>query len=568
MKMRFPKTALSITTAVVTLASTVTAVNAAQRNEITLSSSQSSAQSGETFNITLGYQPDDVGASGFTIDLHYDTEAVNLNIPSDGGYTSAGEFAVVTNFEAQDGVIRIVGANLSGGNVTNNVTLGNFSFTVKDGYHGDISFWTDVTTLVATEGENFVNVDFRAYGPYDPFVVDGPAQETTTTPPQTTAPETEAPETEPPETAEPVQTEAPKDEEEIVTEPELPDNYIPEIPEEPESPEELPETDNENTEPSEALFHHSQGGEDYNNEEPVQYSFSPYDYIDDVDGNVDISVSVSSDGSTQGGIGMLTSDGWVIYGGEIEDGSEEVWTAEDVDLDDVYGDISVQLYYQRNNSDFYINSISVTPAGSELIPDEDIYEPEDEDIYDGEDGTDSDISDDYEPQQPADSVPDEITDDTADTNNSDDSYIEDEQPSESAEELPSADEENSNDENSKPEEPSDSESGSAEDTFIEVNEGENAASAGTADVEQGSDSGSDDSEALPDNSDTDSTAEQGKDGGSAQQVEQIVNEASSTASDSNPNTGAAGFTVAGILGLLLLFNTDFIQKRIKSAKEN
>ncbi|MGN0634102.1 MAG: hypothetical protein ACI4JW_09575 [Oscillospiraceae bacterium] len=557
MKMRFPKTALSITTAVVTLASTVTAVNAAQRNEITLSSSQSSAQSGETFNITLGYQPDDVGASGFTIDLHYDTEAVNLNIPSDGGYTAAGEFAVVTNFEAQDGVIRIVGANLSGGNVNKNVTLGDFSFTVKDGYHGDISFWTDVTTLVATEGENFVNVDFRAFGPYDPFVVDGPAEETTTTPPQTTVPETEAPEDSEPETDEPVQTEPPKDDEEIVTEPDLPDNYIPEIPVVPEIPEELPETDNKNTEPTEAVFHYSQGDEDYNNEEPVQYSFSPYDYIDEVDGSVDISVSVSSDGSTQGGIGMLTSDGWIIYGGEIEDGSEEVWTAEDVDLDDVYGDISVQLYYQRNNSDFYINSISVTPADSEIIPDDDIYEPEDEDYYEDEDSSDGEIYDDYEPQQPADSVPDEITDSSAD-----DSYIADEQPSDSADEQPSTDEENSADEDSETEEPSDSEIGSAEDTFIEVNEGENAASAGTADVEQGSDSSSDNS------STTDGAAEQVKGSDSAQQVEQIVNEASSTASDSNPETGAAGFTIAGILGLLLLFNTDFIQKKIKSAKEN
>lgn len=378
MNKRFHKRAIAATAAVLTLTSAVNTVNASQRNEITIESSASSVSSGDTFNITVGYEPDSTGASGFTVDLHYDTDAVNLNINASGEYAPSGGFALVTNIQADDGIVRIVGANLTGSNVTNSTVLANLSFTVKDGYYGDIDFWTDVDTLVATDGEDFVNVDYRSYGPYDPFTVDGPA-EVTTTPATTTTPPTE---TVPPET-EPTETETTTTE--VTTEQPLPDEYIPEQTEpeisapeevaptdsEPDNSEQIPDVpDNVNSDNSDSLFVHKQGESDYNNEEALQYTFSPYDYISEADEPVDISVTVSSTGSAQGGIGMLTSDGWTIYGGEIGEESEQVWTANEVDLSDVSGDIAVQLYYLKNNSEFTIKSIDISPSDSSPSYDE------------------------------------------------------------------------------------------------------------------------------------------------------------------------------------------------------
>lgn len=385
MNKRFHKRAIAATAAVLTLTSAVNTVNASQRNEITIESSASSASNGDTFDITVGYEPDSTGASGFTVDLHYDADAVNLNIDASGEYTPSGGFAIVTNLQADDGVVRIVGANLTGSNVTDSTTLAKLSFTVKDGYYGDIDFWTDVDTLVAADGEDFVNVDYRSYGPYDPFTVDGPAEVTTTSATATAPPE----ETIPPE-SEPEETETTTTE--VTAEQSLPDEYIPETtvpetsaPEENRPADSVPDnsdqgsddssngddvTDNADSVDTDSLFVHRQGDSDYNNEEALQYTFSPYDYISEADEPVDISVTVSSTGSAQGGIGMLTSDGWTIYGGKIGEESEQVWTANEVDLGDVSGDIAVQLYYLKNNSEFTIKSIDISPSYSSLPSDE------------------------------------------------------------------------------------------------------------------------------------------------------------------------------------------------------
>lgn len=378
MNKRFHKRAIAAAAAVLTLTSAVNTANASQRNEITIESSASSVSNGDTFSITVGYEPDSTGASGFTVDLHYDTDAVNINIDASGEYAPSGGFAIVTNIREDDGIVRIVGANLNGSNVTDSTVLANLSFTVKDGYYGDIDFWTDVDTLVATDGEDFVNVDYRSYGPYDPFTVDGPA-EVTAAPATATTPPTE---TMPPET-EPTETETTTTE--VTTEQSLPDEYIPELTEpetsapeeaaptysEPDNSEQIPDVpDNGNSDNSDSLFVHKQGEADYNNEEALQYTFSPYDYISEADEPVDISVTVSSTGSAQGGIGMLTSDGWTIYGGEIGEESEQVWTANEVDLSDVSGDIAVQLYYLKNNSEFTIKSIDISPSDSSLPYDE------------------------------------------------------------------------------------------------------------------------------------------------------------------------------------------------------
>ena len=117
MDKRFHKRAMSAAAAVLTLTSAVTSVSAAQKNEILLSSRTSVLKSGDTFNLKIGYKPDSIGVSGFTIDLHYDPNAVTLNIPYENGYNISSEFALVTNFEYSNNTVRIVGADLNAENV-------------------------------------------------------------------------------------------------------------------------------------------------------------------------------------------------------------------------------------------------------------------------------------------------------------------------------------------------------------------------------------------------------------------------------------------------------------------
>lgn len=372
MNRSFHKRALSVTTALLTLTTAVTTADAAQRNEITIKSDATSASSGDTFNVSVGYDPDSLGASGFTVDLYYDTDMVSLNLPQSDDYEVANGFAVVTNYEAGENFIRIVGANLSGGNVKEETEIGSFSFTVKEGVFGEIDFWTEVTTLVAADGGDYINVDYRSHGPYNPYSIEGPARqpevtETVTSPEETQVPE----EVVPPETTSETATT------QVTTEPELPETYIPEIteplPEETQPAQTDPDTDIQPETPDhngEPLFSHTQGDSDYNNEEPLQYSFSVYDYIDSDEEPVDIEVNISSTGNAQGGIGMMTSDGWKIFGGNVAGGNDAVWTAENVDLAYVQGDISVQLYYLKNNSEFNISSISVSPSSDNSAMDE------------------------------------------------------------------------------------------------------------------------------------------------------------------------------------------------------
>lgn len=375
MNKRFHKRALSVTAAMLTLTSAVATVNAAQRNEITLKSSADSAAGGETFEITLGYEPDSTGASGFTVDLHYDPEAISLNVEQSAEYVPSGGFAIVTNFDAAEGTVRVVGANLTGDNVTEDTELARLSFTVNEGASGDIDFWTEVDTLVAADGEDFINVDYHAYGPYDPFTVAGPADsqsDETSSAEETTTTETETE----PEYSTPDETVTSEAEQttESESEPEqsLPEEYVPPQTQAPEetAPTEMPSErpDGSRSEDSGALFVHTQGDSDYNNEEALQYAFSPYDYITETDQTVDISVEISSTGSAQGGIGMLTSEGWTIYGCSTDgdsDGGSEIWTANAVDLGDVLGDIAVQLYYLKNNSEFKVKSVSIKPTAND-----------------------------------------------------------------------------------------------------------------------------------------------------------------------------------------------------------
>ncbi|MBR1724326.1 MAG: hypothetical protein IJ723_04825 [Ruminococcus sp.] len=382
MDKRFHKRAISAAAAVMTLTTVVTSVDAAAKNEITIESSKSSLLPGESFELTVGYSPDKVGASGFTIDLHYDASAVTLNVPAESDYAPDSKFALVTNFEYDEGTVRIVGADLSGGNVTQQTVIADLDFTVNDGYSGDVSFWTGVEDLVYTDGEEFVNAEFTAFGEYTPYTVkaEQPAETTLpeTEPPTTTTPETTPePETEPetsqpePELPEPVippeTVVIPETEPETEAEPEvqIPDEVTPSDEETSTEPETaLPEETPAEPQSEEVLFEHKQGGSDFTGETAVQYIFSPYDYVEAAD-TVDIAVTVEADGTASGGIGMQTEDGWKIYSENADGSGETVWTAEDVELSQVSGQIAVQLYYLEHDSEFKITNISITSDGEE-----------------------------------------------------------------------------------------------------------------------------------------------------------------------------------------------------------
>lgn len=370
MNKKFHKFALSAAAAVFTITTAVTTVSAAQKNRLVLSCGSDNAQAGDVITVDLRYIPDLAGAAGFTIDLCYDPDAVSLSIPADGGYVTAGGFSVVRNFTYSNGRVRLVGANMTGSNVTEETVLTELDFTVNDGYYGDIPFWTEVDSFVSFDGENYINADFNSSGPYTPFTVTGPSkpadsEETVTDAEQTVEQSAEQDVPQPEETASSdTQT--------------LPETVLP--PDTSADTEETQDTHEETEGQSETdgqqevdgqqesdgqaatMFSHKQGNVDYNNETPVQYSFSPYDYLTEDASVVDISVSVNSTGTASGGIGMQTSEGWKIYNCSSDGSGEAVWTAESVDLSDVSGDIAVQLYYLKNNSEFEINSITAVPS--------------------------------------------------------------------------------------------------------------------------------------------------------------------------------------------------------------
>ena len=407
MDKRFHKRAITAATAVMTLTTVVTSVDAAEKNEITIESSRSSVSAGESFDLNVGYNPGATGVSGFTIDLHYDPSAVTLQVPDESSYAPDSKFALVTNFEYADGTVRIVGGSMSGTNIKTETVIANLDFTVNDGYSGDVGFWTEVQDLVYTDGEEFVNAEFTAYGEYTQYTITAEAPVTTTVPettPTTTEPvttpepETQPSETEPepelPETMIPPETVIIPEVTEPETEPEVPDTALPD--------ETVPEEDDDSTDTQpaydgqsdgDALFEHKQGGEDFVGETALQYIFSPYDYTEQT-GTVDISVTVESDGTASGGIGMQTEEGWKIYSASADGSGETVWTAEDVDLSGVSGSVAVQIYYLEHDSEFKITDISVTSDGEETPAPEEAPAADEYDDQQSEDNGYADGSDD------------------------------------------------------------------------------------------------------------------------------------------------------------------------------
>ncbi len=195
MTLKVNKPALAAATAGLMTMSAMSAFSlagsAAQNSEITLSADKLTASAGDMVNVKVGFEPGDTGAAGFTIDLHYDPDKVDVYIPNStelsSKYDVGSKFSVIANYSSAPGEVRIVGANLSSDNITSDTDLALASFKVKDGAKGDLDFWVEVDTIVSASDDGFVNAAYSAPTESSPFTVSVPEKTVTKATTTTTA---------------------------------------------------------------------------------------------------------------------------------------------------------------------------------------------------------------------------------------------------------------------------------------------------------------------------------------------------------------------------------------------
>ena len=131
-KLKVSKAAIAVSTAVLMTTSLLTPViSASSANRLTLTPDKYEIKPGDRIAVSLDYVPSDSGIAGFTIDVHYDPNAMSIYVP-DKDMSAGSAFSVVTNNEFDDGVIKIVGANMRGTNVSSAGNVTTLYFDVKD----------------------------------------------------------------------------------------------------------------------------------------------------------------------------------------------------------------------------------------------------------------------------------------------------------------------------------------------------------------------------------------------------------------------------------------------------
>lgn len=200
MNIGFKKAVISIGTAVVMLTSVFAgSVVASSTNEITVSPSSSTVKPGESFDVSVGYEAGTNGASGFQLFLHYDDELLDVYVPStselSGKYDVGSRFSVITNYSYGEGVVKIVGANMSANNITVDTALSLVSFKAKSGVSGTAKIWIEVEKLVENKDGSMVSTPYSAPTSSSPIKVkiSAPTTTTTTTTPTTTTTTTTTP---------------------------------------------------------------------------------------------------------------------------------------------------------------------------------------------------------------------------------------------------------------------------------------------------------------------------------------------------------------------------------------
>lgn len=199
MNIGFKKAVISIGTAVVMLTSVFAgSVVASSTNEITVSPTVSTVKPGESFDVSVGFEAGDNGASGFQLFLHYDEELLDVYVPTtselNGKYDSQSRFSVITNYTYGEGVVKIVGANMSANNITVDTALSLVTFSAKDDASGTANVWISVEKLVYNDDGSMVSTPYSAPTSSNPVKIKIAAPTTTTT--TTTTPTTSATTTE------------------------------------------------------------------------------------------------------------------------------------------------------------------------------------------------------------------------------------------------------------------------------------------------------------------------------------------------------------------------------------
>ncbi len=371
MRFRVNRIALSLATAFLMISSIVTmATSAAGTNQLTLSADKTDVQTGDTFNVTIGYKPDSRGIAGFTISLHYDSSKLSVYIPTEeeleSTYDVSGKFSVITNYSATGDTIKIVGANLKGSNVNQNTDLALATFTVKDGAAGDLNYWFEVETMVRATDDGYETASYSAPTQNSPYTVNGPVKASVTTSKETTttttvkttdaADNTDTFSVTVKETSA-VTTEANTDETEVSKETAAATEQTT-----------VAETTTQSVteaESSEPLFTYEQGANDFQSEEALQYGFRLSDYITDYSKIYNIKINFNTTGNINGAIGMLVDGVWDSQSNKSYGVTQDSWVYENLDPNSTSDLVYMQVYYMKAFSELEVTSIEVIAVGEE-----------------------------------------------------------------------------------------------------------------------------------------------------------------------------------------------------------
>ncbi len=425
MKIGFRRAVIAVGTAVVMLTSVFAGtVVAASTNEITVGASALSVKQGESFDVSVGFEAGDSGASGFQLYLHYDSSKVEAYVPTideqNGRYNVGSRFSVITNYDYSSSAVKIVGANLSANNITVDTPLSLVTFRPKAGASGKAAFWIEVEKLVENKDGSMVNTTYTVPTKSNPVYVSIQAPVTTTTTTTTTTAKAVTTTTKITTTTEKITTtpEVTTTTEEITTTPEVTTTTekvtttpevttttekvttTPEVtttteevtttPEVTTTTEEVtttPEvtttTEKATTNPEstttseesvsnqpvaviggdEPLYTYSQTDGEYDEAAVEPYCVDLKEYVDDFSVSYNVKVSVSSDGYAKGSVSMNDVDGnWTKH---CQNTDTEVWEAENITLDRNDALVFVQLFYVSPGTTFSVERIEVTAVKAE-----------------------------------------------------------------------------------------------------------------------------------------------------------------------------------------------------------
>ena len=393
---------ISAVSAVVLAFNTVlsTAGSEVRMNKFVISADKTTASSGDAVNVDVELFTDDMGVAGFTVDLHYDPDIMQP-VLTDAVSDPDGNFYTITNYSYEIGVVRVVGACMTGDNLTADVPVLSADFTILDDASGSGGLWLDVDSVVMFDGDKYIETECFApdrTSALQVSVAENAAAEEISVPVDVLLPEISVPAEEPVPAEETVPVEGSVRNEEPVTEketvPETVPLYIGDgsdeaetddddsssssfsdtfviVLEDPDTSEDdsaaeidviaddsaSPETSVPVIDKKKALYH----ADSTMPSEQLYYSFNISDCIQDYDEMYDIRVRLRSSGFVNGCIGLMSNEGeWQSQLAQTESGSDE-WYFTDLDPNSCWDQVFVQFFYLEDGSHCEIESVEFIP---------------------------------------------------------------------------------------------------------------------------------------------------------------------------------------------------------------